>query len=173
MDERSVHPELRATLAIPGDSGVLPGQSGNRRSAGSRGASRLSSNDWRIHVSPADRGHPAVVHAGISVFGDQRRVQLSGYDKADDTLATLPINARQKNWRRRISSAAPLFILREFSGVAVRHGEDVLMPIGCNSLLEEAWGRKKAATTGRTCSSEVADQNRIENAGNGMVCARR
>ena len=173
MDERSVHSEFRSTLAIPREAWVLPRKSGNRRSHGSCGASRFPSDDWGIHLSSADRGHPAVVHTGIAFVGDRRRVQLSGYDKADDTLATLPINARQKNWRRRISSAAPLFILREFSGVAVRHGEDVLMPIGCNSLLEEAWGRKKAATTGRTCSSEVADQDRVENAGNGMVRARR
>jgi hypothetical protein len=36
-----------------------------------------------------------VVYAGVSVFGDQRRVQLSGYDEADDALATLPIIAKQ------------------------------------------------------------------------------
>ena len=173
MDERSVHSELRSTLAISGEAWIVPRESGNRRSHGSCGASRFPSDDWGIHLSSADRGHPAVVHTGIALVGDRRRVQLSGYDKADDTLATLPIIARQKSWRRRKSNVAPLFILRRFSGVAVRHGEDVLMPIGCNSLLEEAWGRKKAATTGRTCSSEVADQNRVENAGNGMVRARR
>src|SRR5258708_1313726 len=104
---------------------------------------QFPSGDWRIHLAPGGRGPPAVVHAGIALGGDRRRVQLSGYDKADDTLATLPIIARQKSWRRRKSSAAPLFILRRFSGVAVRHGEDVLVPIGCNSRLEEGWGPKK------------------------------
>jgi hypothetical protein len=54
-----------------------------------------SGDDRRIYLPSADGGHPAVVHAGVSLFGDQRRVQLSGHDEADDALATLPIIAKQ------------------------------------------------------------------------------
>src|ERR1700739_296116 len=94
MDERSVHTEFRSTMAIPRRAGILPGKSGNGRSDGSCSESRFSSDDRRIYLPSTNGGHPAVVYEGVSVFGDQRRVQLSGYDAADDASATLPIIAK-------------------------------------------------------------------------------
>src|SRR5258708_37861982 len=108
MDERSVYPEFRSTLAIPRHSGILPGKSGDRRSNGSRGASRLSRDDWRIHLPPADRGNFAVVYAGIALFGDWRRVQLSGHHEADVALAILPLNLIRK------SGGATILLRRRF-----------------------------------------------------------